>query len=404
MSSRVKPIRIRVKNGYWKNVNNQRNFLSSLYNEYNFSSLNDWKTKTWKDIRLNGGGSLLNIYNNDFPKLLSTLYPEHPWEFSIKKTKRKRSFWKNIDNQRDFMNSLSDKLDLKSLDDWKNRNWRDVLENGGGSLLCIYNKNLHLLLEKVYPIHQWNFKKDRKKKGYWTEKENHFLFFHQLFDKLQLTQLDDFKRISVQRYIDNGGKSLLLYYNFDTKRMLTLLFPNFPWDFTKFDISKSKLLSLQLKYQIEKKEDWYRIRAKDVRNLQTLLYQVHSQESWTISEFTKRSKKSKQRWLFICLCNIYPQYLIIENYCHPLLLSTSSLLSYELDLFIPELNEGFEYNGEQHYDDIPSSFAPSHCYQTRDFARENLCIKINISLISIPYWWNLSINSLASFFPLFITK
>jgi len=64
-----------------------------------------------------------------------------------------------------------------------------------------------------------------------------------------------------------------------------------------------------------------------------------------------------------------------------------------LDIFIPDHLLAFEYHGEQHYKDI-NIFIPQRMYSIRDSQKRMLCKQHAITLIEIPYWWNLEISSL----------
>ena len=66
----------------------------------------------------------------------------------------------------------------------------------------------------------------------------------------------------------------------------------------------------------------------------------------------------------------------------------------EIDIFVPSINLGFEYQGEQHYDDMPQAFGHLESYHFRDKFKQSLCDQQNISLINIPYWWDLSSSSI----------
>lgn len=59
----------------------------------------------------------------------------------------------------------------------------------------------------------------------------------------------------------------------------------------------------------------------------------------------------------------------------------------ELDIFIPSLNLGLEYHGEQHFQDV-QYFGPKQQYTTRDTHKREACEAQGITLIEVPYWWD----------------
>ena len=67
----------------------------------------------------------------------------------------------------------------------------------------------------------------------------------------------------------------------------------------------------------------------------------------------------------------------------------------ELDIFLPEKNLAFEYQGEHHYRDI-YAFGPQWMYHERDTEKKQICDQKGITLIEIPYWWDYSKESLIS--------
>ena len=161
---------------------------------------------------------------------------------------------------------------------------------------------------------------------------------------------------------------------------------------------EKKLLFIQKDQKIQKKEDWYRFDLSTYPKIKQLLILIHSDQYFEIKSFQSRTKKSIQRLIFIKLNEIYENNnLIIEDYDHPSIRNNLTNLELELDFFLPSLNMGIEYQGEQHYDDMCSNgFTQIEFYKSRDLQKESLCHSLHISFYKIPYWWDRSIDSLKS--------
>jgi len=66
----------------------------------------------------------------------------------------------------------------------------------------------------------------------------------------------------------------------------------------------------------------------------------------------------------------------------------------EFDIFLPSLSLAFEYQGEQHYHWVPSLGSSPSLYQQRDERKRKLCVLYGITLIVVPYWWSMTVESL----------
>jgi hypothetical protein len=64
-------------------------------------------------------------------------------------------------------------------------------------------------------------------------------------------------------------------------------------------------------------------------------------------------------------------------------------------IFLPHLSLALEYQGEHHYFSS-NYFGGLAIHQRRDQAKRKFASQFGITLISIPFWWDCSSDSLAS--------
>ena len=382
------------------NLKTQREFMDQLYDRFQFNSLDDWNFVSKSKFIENGGKSLLeNYYANSMQKLLISVYPLHNWCFF-------NSFQrlKSIEIQRKFLEYFFKKLKLNSLEDWLFVSLKTFKQNCWKNLLKNYSPfSLKKMLVNIYPDYDWPFLK-LKCKNYLQNIENQRKIVNYFFRKFKLKKLDDWLKISRHKFIIRGGKFLLAnFYENNMKKFLISIYPNHIWCFNNFQYREMKkgeksfeyhflfLKNLKKKFNIEKKNDWFRMNSKfNEINLIKSLKLIYPNEKWQKNHFQNRSKKTNQRLLFIQLQNIFKYYYLLEDYKHPHMNQNNPL---EFDIFIPSFNLAFEYQGEHHYNDIPA-FGKLDTYLYRDQDKIYLSIENQIPLILVPYWWNFSQSSL----------
>ena len=393
---------------YFKSKANQYAYMELFFKHYKLKTFEDWiYIKRYKITAGRGESLLMHYYDNSFQLLLRTLYPNYPWNFKKMKLEKDSPFI--MDAQHELMEDLFSSFNFTSLDDWLNILPYKIERNGGETLMSIYKGSLKHLLRTLYPNYPWNFNRLKICSFiYFKSKYNQQDFMDRLFKSMNFTSLDDWLLVSKEKINLLGGRSLLAVYKLDMKSMLTSIYPNYPWNFsslsfTPFSISSKiqskkllKLKALQQKFNIKIMKDWYRIPSKyDQLNVYRALKSVYPEINWKKSYFVFRTKKTRQRIMFSFVCNIYSTFFIMENYHHPQLLKTANT-NYEYDVYIPALNLAFEYQGEQHFNDLPAVFPGIDLFQHRDRRKEYLSEDLCIKIIYIPYWWDESISSLLS--------
>ena len=115
-----------------------------------------------------------------------------------------------------------------------------------------------------------------------------------------------------------------------------------------------------------------------------------------MSKFKNRDKRSVQRQLLIQVAQLLGDSVeIIEDFQHQELTRISGA-NVSFDLYIPQYQLAIEYHGEHHFNEIPS-FGSLELYQARDNEKKKLCEEHNIQLVTVPYWWDKSSDSLSKF-------
>jgi hypothetical protein len=146
--------------------------------------------------------------------------------------------------------------------------------------------------------------------------------------------------------------------------------------------------------------------------LNNLLTKVFPEVDWTIANFANRGKRSTQRLLRLALEELFPNEELIEEYNDPRMRFPSSNAPMELDFYLPRLNLAIEYQGVQHYRDAINlgefkayRFVSSAVFlvifvlltctlSTRDLEKQYAAQRLKVTLIAVPYWWDMSVTSL----------
>ena len=322
--------------GYWDNQENIDKFLSKIKEKYKLNTPDDWNSITTNHITSHGGGwRLLKKYSIFEIKCMGC--PEGKLIFNI--PPQPPGYWDNQENIDNFLSEIQEKYNLNTPDDWDSITQKHIQSNGGWGLLSKYS--LFELKCMGCPEGKSSFNNPQSY-GYWDNQENIDIFLSKIKEKYNLNTPDDWKRLSKNQIIKEGGSGLL----------------------TNKIYSKIKI-------------------------------KFENEEVIPISKLLSGSvqKRSSQRWLFLQIKKLYPHEEIIEDYFHSEI-SRISGANVQFDIFMLERNIAIEYHGQQHYEDIPSAFSPAETYKYRDSEKQKICSEHGIQLIVIPYWWDNKIESL----------
>jgi hypothetical protein len=142
---------------------------------------------------------------------------------------------------------------ITNMDAWYSVTTQTVARLGASGVISKYNNSLpqgnisslsksdEKALKSIYPDHPWEasrFKNvrpsDIKPYGYWTNIDNQRAFMEQLAKRLQIQHLDDWYEVKTEAVVKNGGMMLLAHYHGSLRGALQTIYPDHPWDNTKF--------------------------------------------------------------------------------------------------------------------------------------------------------------------------
>ena len=292
-------VKRRIRRTKMERREDQTKVMEKTFKRLKLTCLDDWLKVSPNKLVNTSVNQLLNYYDRNMKKLLSTIYPNYSWDFSklnsqflfqsnenqqktmenlffqlklktlddwlsvprkvLKKNlyiiynfeirKMLEKWYPNfpwlslpmkheIDKQREFMEDLFVKLKLKSMDEWM-RVTRDKIRRNGGDWLVKYYKNeMKDLLSSIYPFHCWQFS-SLKKQMKISSVDDHRIKFDQLFIKLNLKTLDDWLAIPKMKISQSGGNALISLYRGNLFHLLHTLYPNFPWRFSFYMLHRN---------------------------------------------------------------------------------------------------------------------------------------------------------------------
>lgn len=415
----------KVSNGFWKDVNNLKAFMVWAEKEIGINDKDDWYKVSTKTFSQHGGASIL-IHYGSLLDVLKLCFPDHPW-VPWKFESVSSGLWQNRENHKLYFDWLAIQIGIKQLDDWYNVNSTDLEQYGARTVTSFYQSSLHKALSEIYPEHPWlPWKFKTVPQNFWKDMKNQRAFMDWAAAQLHVDSMDKWYSIKNADVKKLGGGSLLSMYNNSLHKTLTTIYSDFSWQPWKFQKLPNQVLKVpeygsQLvkeaaeKLHIAQLDDWYRISIPQLRetkldylaahhgSLMNLLKKEFPDHPWDIQRFSS-VKKSSQRWLKVTLDQMFPNAgkielssrlihkEIHEDFMHPKMVFPNTQRGLQLDVFIPELSLAFEYQGEQHYNNI-GFFSP---HMQRDIHKKALCKQHSITLIEVPYWWDKRKESLAA--------
>ena len=407
----------KVPQRYWEDIEKRREAIFWMKEKIGLKSLEDWYSVPQSAFRKHRLFSMLtHQYNSGVYNMLVDIYPENDWKF-WKFKKVPNGMWNNPQRQQEYLQWFEQVMNIQSPSDWYHVNADDFAKNHGKSLLFSqFNGSPKQVAESMYPDYEWlHWEFTTVGNGYWDTRENQLYYMNWLGDKLGIICTDDWYKVTRDDFDSNSGSRLyqihegyqnaiveLLHNEDGWKRWLFNKVPNKFWDKKGNKLDYMEWLSNQK--GIDKLEDWYNYdRELLIRNfgsglldkysssLQNVLLDLYPDFDWDLSKLYKVGKNQSQ--LFLIVLDIFPNHEILQNFrSHEKLVFSQTGMNMELDIWLPELNLAFEYQGEQHFHEFHrghhrSSEDDLEKLKLRDIEKREACARSGITLVEIDYNW-----------------
>eukprot|EP01114_Cavostelium_apophysatum_P023792 TRINITY_DN9076_c0_g1_i1.p1 TRINITY_DN9076_c0_g1~~TRINITY_DN9076_c0_g1_i1.p1 ORF type:complete len:404 (-),score=59.76 TRINITY_DN9076_c0_g1_i1:239-1450(-) len=337
--------------GYFANPSNRREFVENFANHMGYSHWTDfYGIKSDDFVKLGGTALLHRYYNGSLRNAVMQILPEHDWDPS--KFTELNTSWKDktIADDRQFFDLIGSRLNIRRPEDWYKAKIEDVLEHGGSALMKAYGNSYSRAIMTVYPEYPWTLWRFRRApRNFWQNHDNGRRFLDWAFEQLGLREMDDWYQITLKQLNEIGGESFTSRFS-SLAALLKTFYPEHQWDEEKFHIRWTSTMTSR-KYQA--------LLRNQVEQILPEAVDIHSE------------------------------------FRHPTLKYESTQKEVQFDIFIPSLHLAFEFQGIQHYKPgyLPSSLTD---IRGRDLEKKKLCESAGITLIEVPYWWDLRKESLVA--------
>jgi G:T-mismatch repair DNA endonuclease (very short patch repair protein) len=274
--------------------------------------------------------------------------------------------WKDITQQKQYIEWLGKELGYKSMEDWYKITKDDFSKNyGGGFLQTSYNNNYQELFKAIFPEYKWlPWKFNLTPKNYFTKQENLQSYMKWLGKELEYNTMEDWYNLTTPILEKHYGYSLLTLYNYSVPSILKHTYPDYSWVTYKFICVPNgywKKKSNRFHYMeflrdrlgYKTLDDFYNISCELLSNNYGgtllnyynsnpihILLDVYPEYNWDITKFNKRySNMSTEVMSFIeNLFGIHIQHGI-DEYKIP-------DTRYSVDGFHKETNTIYEFHGD----------------------------------------------------------
>jgi hypothetical protein len=145
--------------GFWNDINNQKRYIEWFKVKMNIQTIEEWYNIKLEDFLNNKGYMLIEYYNNSYSNVIKSFFPNYKW-VEWKFTQPPNNFWKDINNQKCYMDWLYEELEFTKVEDWYKVTKEILYANCGDGLLChYYNSSPTKMIKTILSEYKWTYTK-----------------------------------------------------------------------------------------------------------------------------------------------------------------------------------------------------------------------------------------------------
>mmetsp|Transcript_10792 Transcript_10792/g.44229 ORF Transcript_10792/g.44229 Transcript_10792/m.44229 type:complete len:426 (+) Transcript_10792:100-1377(+) len=375
--------RTRRRRGFWRDAGNRRNFVDELKRIHSIDGPKGWRGLTCSDVVRAGGAGLLAHYKGSMLALLQGEVAEMAGEEVTSMRKRvPNGHWERRENRREFMDGVAARYGVQAMADWRRVSYADVFEAGGSRVLHMFGDSLFALLLDTYGGGALGLGGRDTMPGALAVSES-----------------------NTKTHMHSDAEGTLQSVSKEKDRMLNVFqcrsyVPSEFW--RRRENVRAFLDYVATSLGLEEDEEWLRLSRHDLRELNgagllaqmslaAALQQAYPEKVWASLLQSGGAKRSRQRQTRATVARVFPTCQVLEEHRVGGVKSTMGG-ELVLDVYIPEVRLAVEYNGEQHYHEVPI-FGPLEVTQRRDREKATACEELGIRLFVVPYWWDGRLDS-----------
>ena len=225
---------------YWKETENQKEYLNWLATQLGIQKMEDWYDITLDQVKKNEGFGLIKATKaTSVHDIMKSAFPDQKWLLFQFKDQVPRGYWEDLANKLEYFDWLAVQLGVKTKEDWYSVTKENFIQHYGNTIMAKFGNSPAAALQDVYPQHHWlPWKFNKLPLGYWEDIRNQKEFMDWLSEDLKIKDLKDWYKVSLKQIRKASSGQVFSQQHFVD--LLVRRYPKHNWDMEKLSAKRYK--------------------------------------------------------------------------------------------------------------------------------------------------------------------